>query len=801
MDSNISCAMVVAGVDRQMGNKTIAWVVIALIQFISGCGGGSGSATATIPDVLGTDGSVGSYYTVTAIPVQPRVVNVAPSDAANLQVQLDANDVVVLEAIGDYRTGGPSQLTVSSNKTIIGGYGTRVPQIIIPGGSSNVTIDGVTGCGWTCRDIKFAAGDPIKNITIVGGSYGPGYNIFLGFDSGAQVEGLRATYIGGIDAQLTVAGYIRNSVFQAIASYAPGINISMVGNTTTPSYGNAIVSFASTTPGGAANISTFGDLYVLQANVESWDCFQQDLHPYQKRALIFSNMDSLRMAGTAGGRESDCVDTGAMLDISSTPSVVQWLDASNGGPGDADDAYLSNIGTHILIQADNSVTRSYAQTPGNILETLRTTWPVSEVSLNGLDISNGTTLTPAASNAMVNAYLGAPKTTAPVKPVPRVVDTFPGWKENLAPHPDSAPAIQALINRDHIVKLASGKYYLDSPLQIGTKMRDANGTLIVEGIIGAGKDSVYLIAKGQFPVIQVRDDDTADVNDRGMRLVLEGLSIYGGTYGLDYTNPSGYDEYTSPTLQVNWSSFRNLAFNHQILAGVHFQNSYGIDNNIWYKVDFNDMPVAFMGIGYRSTTSGEHQLMNYADKQYFIDNQYHNISEAVWNWDAYRPSNSNVWIDSYFDNVGSISKTRSAWDIMWVNSVFNNITGPTAIDLLDTGSTASRRFEQLDCLWTGTGPAVVTDTQSGYLGTLFIDTEFNQSGGSIVATSGKQTLHAWNSKITGTATVGNVSYGAFINSRMGNFNKTISYVVSDPATHTIDLVNTPASPYRQVLSR
>jgi hypothetical protein len=130
--------------------------------------------------------------------------------------------------------------------------------------------------------------------------------------------------------------------------------------------------------------------------------------------------------------------------------------------------------------------------------------------------------------------------------------------------------------------------------------------------------------------------------------------------------------------------------------------------------------------------------------------------------------------------------------------VFKDVRGSVAIDSLDAGGTTmSRDFTQVDCLWTGVGPAVVTDTKAGYNGTLFIDTEFNQSGGSIVADFGIQTLHAWNSEITGTASVGNVFYGSFVNSIMGQFDKRLTYVFDVPQ----HLIDEPAMPHQQVLSR
>ena len=108
-----------------------------------------------------------------------------------------------------------------------------------------------------------------------------------------------------------------------------------------------------------------------------------------------------------------------------------------------------------------------------------------------------------------------------------------------------------------------------------------------------------------------------------------------------------------------------------------------------------------------------------------------------------------------------------------------NVSGDVAIHVTDSGSTATYYFAMIDSLWRGKGPAVVTDTQSWQVGTLFIDTEFAQSGGSIVAPSGEQTLFAWGSRITGSAAVGAVKNGLFIHSHMGRYNKAMQIVEAD----------------------
>ena len=723
---------------------------------------------------------------------------VPPSESSNLQTLLDEYGYIILEPNGDYLTNGPTQLTLSSGQKIEGGYGTRVPKIVIPAGVSNATIDSVISGSPPNNAIEFTGilppgstiTDPTNyGITIIGGSYGIGSTPYVRVLSGAQVERLQATYIGGVDAVLD-SGYIRNSVFRAVVARGRSdIDIKLHGNTSTPSYGNSIVRFQSISSRGAANVSTFGDLYLIGADAEAWYCYYST-SPKQQRGFIFSNMDALRMVHLSGGvPSSGCVDTpGAALEIDNTPAVSAWFDTPAGGAADEFDEYFDAVSTYVATQSnvDPNTTRSFVNKPtdfvqGEVLAQYSPPPPLGTF-VNGTDVSLG--ITQAQQDSLLNAYLGSPKSTSPIKPAKRSVDLLGSrWDKDLASKPDSSGYIQAQIDANHIVTLPPGKYYLDAPLRIGNSSQ-------YEGVIGSSKDEVFLISKGAFPVIQGRGD-FATTSGIGIGVVLEGLSIYGGTYGLDFSSASGN---LGSSGQIRWSTFKDLRFCRQSIAGVSFDHVYGADTNIWYRVDFSKIPIAFRGIG-----TGVGPGMNYADKQYFVDNQYHNISDAVWNWDSVRASGGNAWIDSYYFNVGEVSKTRSAYGLMWVNSVFNNVTGPIALHILDSGgSTATYYFTQLDCLWKGTGPAVVTDTFSGYTGTLFIDTEFNQNGGSIVAPSGTQTLLAWNSKITGSASVGNVTYGAFVNSLLGGFDKELTYIYNGVAT---DAVSAPAAPYRQVMAR
>ena len=168
--------------------------------------------------------------------------------------------------------------------------------------------------------------------------------------------------------------------------------------------------------------------------------------------------------------------------------------------------------------------------------------------------------------------------------------------------------------------------------------------------------------------------------------------------------------------------------------------------------------------------------MTYADKQHFLNCQYQRIADTVWYWTSDRPSGGAVFADNVYLAVGRVPKTRAANHLLWRNSVFENVTGDVALDVTDSGATATYYFTMVGSVWRGHGPRVVTDTQSWQVGTLFVDTEFAQAGGSLVAPDGEQTLFGWRSRITGNARVGNVYNGVFIDSALGTFDKPLQLV-------------------------
>ena len=727
---------------------------------------------------------------------------VAPADKALLQQLLDQHTHIILESQGDYR-GALPKLVMSSGQTIEGGFGTVVPTVEIPAGVSNVTIEGVLGVNLPGATVVFtgegSSGEDRTNydVTIIGGSNGRTNNsrLFIKVSAGAQVERLRATYIGGVEADLTVSGFIRNSVFQGIAGRGKYVNVYLTGNTATPSYGNAILGLASTQPIQAANVSDFGDLYLIGADVENWSCFNSG--PYESQAFSFDNMDAVRMVGPSGGPTSCATfSQGAMTKISNTSKVATWFDRSVAGPADTIDEYFDNVGVYVETQRKTNVADSFTNNPPDQIQ-LRALSGNPPATVSGAPAENDL----EKQNAVMSALLGRSLEGAP--DLPQVlVDNDPlgsHWSDDLGDPNDCVTwqALQDQIDKSTaegggVLRLQPGTYYLCQPLQIGNSTR-------IEGIIGSGKNEVFLIPRDiTKPVIKGRRTGSGDA----VSIVLEGISIYGGTYGIDFS----VDTFSTHG-QLSWSSFRNVRFSRQSNAGVNVDGVGGMDNNVWYNVDFVEMPIAFRGVSGPVINGVAYwHGSSYADKQYFIGNRYTNISDTVWSWDSRRHSGHHIWIDAYYHTVGKVSRTRAAYNLLWVNSVFRDVTGGVggvAIDLLETAAQPSTYyFTQVGCEWKGEGPPVVTDSQ-GPIGTLFIDTHFHQTNGSIVAPTGNQVFHAWNSEICINelgqgALVGNVQYGSFVNSKLRQYDRKLTYVQGGAATH---VVNTTAQPYRQVLPR
>jgi len=130
------------------------------------------------------------------------------------------------------------------------------------------------------------------------------------------------------------------------------------------------------------------------------------------------------------------------------------------------------------------------------------------------------------------------------------------------------------------------------------------------------------------------------------------------------------------------------------------------------------------------------------------------------------PSTSEVWKDNVFFDVGAISRTRGGERAHVGHSVIENVHGDVAIDRARHGIHHDLLLHHGRQRVAWRGPTVVTDTQSSASARCSW-ARVRAGGRSIVSRAPGQSLFAWGSRITGTAEVGAVENGLFVDSRMG----------------------------------
>ena len=710
---------------------------------------------------------------------------VAVEDRTALQSLLDQHGSLILESNADYRSLALPTLTVSSGQRIVGGANTRVPRLLILGGTSDVFIALVRHDAPASPDIIFTGSGPIEDIEIIGGSGGPTTNILVQIDAGVRINRLSLAEFGGLDIRQGSGGYVRNSVFTRLIGYWPGPHIRWHGNLMEPSGGNVLLGFASITPEFSSVWRDVGDLCLV-----GWDCETWNMHGTGSgHAFELTGATRLVSVGFSGGSSLPDL-AGALGSFQNIENLVSWFAHGSGGARDGADVVCRDVKNAVFLQGSGAMACTDARLPPDaarvrILDPNGASQPAA-ASRQAPSHPSAVDLDRVLAATLLGEGLKElPGARRRVRPQQRILG--PGSAcavaKGLATYPHASEAIQAEIDRHGIARLACGIYLLERPLKIGSALRP-------EGLLGPGRVNAVLVAQGDFPLFEGRGDFGSPLQRGGpaARLHLSGFTLSGGSHGLSFTDSPGN---LGGAGLIAWSTFTDLNFLGQRVAGISAEHIFGFDSNFWYQVDFSGVPVAFRGLG-----SGSGERMTYADKQHFLDCQFVDIDDAVWFWTADRASGGQLWTNSLFKRVGAVSKTRSGNNLLWSNCLFEDVAGPTAIQTLDDGKTSTYYFYQVGCLWRGRGPAVVTSSLAGGMGVLFIDTEFAQNGGYLVVNSGRQALSAWNSTISGTARPGAIRDGIFIGSSLGVEFRQVETRERDGSRIWIDR---PASPGRPML--
>ena len=161
-----------------------------------------------------------------------------------------------------------------------------------------------------------------------------------------------------------------------------------------------------------------------------------------------------------------------------------------GGTGDAADILFQNVQSALSIQTDPAVRLVEKDKPASAIR-------------QGL-VDPAGAMQSTLGNSRADDWDAVVSQKSPgaeqVKPVARPFpDPFSSGIPAFEEMPDSARQIQADIDRDGIVRLPAGRYFLEHPLHIGSRNR-------TEGILGDSQGQVVLIAKGDFAIIEGRGD-------------------------------------------------------------------------------------------------------------------------------------------------------------------------------------------------------------------------------------------------------------------------------------------------------
>ncbi len=668
-------------------------------------------------------------------------VSVGHRDA--LQAELDRAGAVVLDDDADYATSPAATLVLRSGQRIQGGWNTRLPVLIIPGGVSNVQISGITGAARDAPDIVLTGGEPNDDVNIVGangGRAGGAGRLKVELAEGSRVNRLVLQEFGGLRVRHAHSGYVRDSLFSRLLSYWKGPVLDWQGNASERSFGNAMVGISLVTPQAGALWRDVGELWLVGWDCESWN----SEHRYANECFSINGAAGVVSVGLSGGSSVRAPEA-VLAKFARVDRLVTVFQHGKAGNGARADVSLREVADWLNVQ-DEGVTRV-----DDALPPLRARRQVLARTQAGVAEE-------IDANVALPAGLGLRSLPRPQRRDIGVA-VAPTAEQLSA---DARPALQARLDKEHVVSLAAGIYVLHRPLELGTP--DA-----IEGLIGPREGAAVLVAAGDFPIIKGRSWRARwQRRDADVRVVLSRLTFSGGSHGIRW---SGDESDLGPSATVAWSTFSDLKFLQQRVAAVELSDITGLDSNLWQHVDIADVPVAIRGRGHGSGPG-----MNYADKQAFIDCQFQRIHGATWDWVADRSSGGEVWLDNVFEDVGQLTHTQAAVNLTWYNALINNVHGHTAIEVADHGSTATYYFYMLNSEWRGSGPEVVTDTQSNGIGTLFVNTVFGQRGGTLVAPTGRQVLSAWGSQITGSAQPGAIYRGLFIDSQIGPFRHHLQWV-------------------------
>ncbi|GAA4976405.1 hypothetical protein GCM10023315_28990 [Algibacter aquimarinus] len=597
----------------------------------------------------------------------------------SLQDYIDLYDHIRLEK-GDYGRLNGQQINLTTNQSLYGfPTETNTPEINVLAGSSNVTIHNINP-----HRVHLLAGSPITHITI-----GSLSNSTI-LSTGGQIEDNLFLNIArsGIELDFSVSGYYRNN--RVYRHQTQGSFLELLGNSTTPSYGNVHVWNNFLTPSGdAAYINNIEDISFLGLDSEGWNLRNQTTRNAMFKAENIGNIKITDLGGANGYCEG-CEQPA--LDIQADNLFI-----FNKKISDAfGDKSIIRANTNLFILEENWERDPYRKEAGVYDVKLSTEYGLGIYDDNSVyinDVLVTETLTDQTTIDKIKENILQPQFTPVDRPVHEVLPDplGPNWATEREGKPDSRAYIQNLIDTDTIAQLPEGVFYISGTLNING---DDN---FKGGIIGAGTGKTVICGlTDDFPLITVNKFNFAE--NQQSRINLAHLTLQGGDVGL----------YFPTNLRLtSLNSWRYVIFRNQN-TGIYLEQIFGLDNCFFDHLSFINCDKGIWNDPL-PPSDPNYEVLEYAgyiDKVVFYKNQFIGCNVAM-QISSDRGSNLNAWIECNFDSNGSVATMGGQNFAQFVNCDFTNNTGGTL-----TGG----------ALFNGSGPSFYNCVFSGNTSTLTFDT-------------------------------------------------------------------------------
>lgn len=556
------------------------------------------------------------------------------ANKSQLQTYLNTYGSVRLES-GDY---SGTAVTLTSNMKLYGhpSMTSKMPNLNIAAGSTNVLVQNMfdnEGYG-----INFNSGSPITNCILKNA------NFFKVQGTNVQLQDNQIiNFKGFVDLDCASSGYLRNNKFIRYTAQGGDDQITLLGNSTTPSYGNIQVFTNHLTPNGDSGLyDNLQSHTFIGLDAEGWNLTGTGANGAMLKATNIGDMKISSLGGDNGYSEI----FQKAYDIEADNSVVILNDGiiNQGG-------VVSNVsGTAdlMIIQQDGGGAKSYTGSgiylgghEGN------QDVDVNEVPQTAL-ITNSTTITDLTN--LIKGTEHMPYARPVWETLPNPLPST--WATDRVGQTDQASYIQGLINANGKAQLPEGIFYIGSSLTLNSG----------QGIIGSGTGKTVLVGLNDtFPLIVLNGGASATVS-----YTVTNMTLQGGSDGINVP---------TATYQLSGCNFAYLVFREQSVSGFHLEKCYALDNSFMDNVNFVDCPIGFFQDPDSTPASGDrYSDTAYVDKVVFYNCQFINNGVAL-SMLADRPDNLNLWIDCKFDNNGLAMDAYYHNFTTFVNCDFTNHTG------------------------------------------------------------------------------------------------------------------------------